>query len=163
MSTPANAHRSALVTRVLGDTRPRSVVMTSISVPNARAYASFPRKYRPLRKLNASPSSTPGGSRNAFASGNSAFGLRISFARSPSQRAGERRKTRAGMVSTSCKTWARAARAQRLAIDVPYSFAAFSRSTMRASVSARGRSISPSRIMPVSASAKARRAVDAAR
>jgi len=46
---------------------------------------------------------------------------------------------------------------------IPYNFTAFSRSTMRASASARGRSISPSRIIPVSASASARRAVDVPR
>ena len=35
------------------------MVMTSAGRPNARAYVSFPRKYKPLRKLNTSPSGAP--------------------------------------------------------------------------------------------------------
>ena len=162
MSTSAKAHRSRAVTCVSGETRPRSVVITSTPArPNARAYASLPRKYKPLRKLNTSPIATPSGSRSARASGNSACALRINFARSPSQRAGERRNMRAAMSLSRCKTRACRVCPQRLATEVPYSFAAFSRRTIRARASARGRPISPSRIIPVRANASARRAVDA--
>src|SRR3954470_4803445 len=96
MSIHAKASRSSRVTTVSLGTSPRSVVMTrapgtsAVARPKAFAYASFPRKYRPLRKLNTSPSGAPlVASRRASA--NSAFGLSRTFARRPSQRAGERR------------------------------------------------------------------------
>ena len=64
----------------------------AVARPKAFAYASFPRKYKPLKKLNTSPSGAPSlDSRRA--SSKSAFGLSNTFARRPSHRAGERRKT----------------------------------------------------------------------
>src|SRR5262245_3118545 len=94
-----NATRSRGVTRSLGSMRPRSVVMTntagasSARRPNARAYASFPRKYNPLRKLNVSPIGAPSSEWTSVARSKLASGFSSTFARRPSQRAGESRKT----------------------------------------------------------------------
>src|SRR5688572_7406003 len=82
-----------------GETSPRSGVMTSTDgtfcggCANARAYASLPRKYKPLRKLNASPTEMPP-LRSATASGNAALSLKRICARRPKVLAGDNRNIR---------------------------------------------------------------------
>jgi hypothetical protein len=82
-----------------GETNPRPAVITNIpgtpagGEANAHAYASLPRKYNPLMKLNNSPNGSPS-LRNRRASMNRAFSLMIILARTPPAFAGERRKIR---------------------------------------------------------------------
>src|SRR5258706_5559829 len=61
---------------------------------NRRAYVSLPRKYRPLMKLNRSPSGAPSADRSLAASANEAFGDITCLARVPPQLAGDSRNTR---------------------------------------------------------------------
>jgi len=61
--------------------------------PNAVAYASLPRKYNPLKKLNTSPNDAPVSARSRSAKSNVAAGFFNNCARAPSQRAGDKRKT----------------------------------------------------------------------
>jgi hypothetical protein len=80
---------------VSGETNPRFDVMTkmlSAFAANFRAYASFPRKYNPLRKLNTSPSVTSS-FRSRLASPNSVAGFNRIPARLPAVLAGERTNT----------------------------------------------------------------------
>ena len=101
MSTVANDSTSSRRMIVSAGTSPRSVVMMYVEtaplgrLPNAVAYVSLPRKYRPLMKLNTSPIGAPGPSgRRRTAISNVAFGLSSIFARRPSHRAGDRRNKR---------------------------------------------------------------------
>src|SRR5687768_3145371 len=59
---------------------------------NVCAYASLPRKYSPLRKLNASPSGTASPARSRSASGKVPRPPNSSSARRPPQLAGESMK-----------------------------------------------------------------------
>ena len=61
---------------------------------NRLAYASLPRKYRPLTKLKTSPSVAPLRLRRSRATANCAFGDSMSCARRPEQLAGDKRKMR---------------------------------------------------------------------
>src|SRR5262249_2696596 len=81
---------------------PRSGVITRTPAidsggrANRVAYASFPRKYRPLRKENTSPIGMPDGERSLDAAGNRERGLSTWHARTPPHQAGERGRTRNG-------------------------------------------------------------------
>jgi hypothetical protein len=59
-----------------------------------REYASFPRKYSPLRKLNISPIGAARDSLSRQASSKRARSLKSNAARFPPQNAGDRRKIR---------------------------------------------------------------------
>src|SRR5262245_12201516 len=107
MSPSANPRNDSIVTGVSAARSPVLVVMTrtppaatgsvgSGGRANRRAYASFPRKYRPLTKLNTSPSGAPAVLCSCRARSKLAFGDSIICARMPPQLAGDRRNTRDG-------------------------------------------------------------------
>jgi hypothetical protein len=84
--------------------KPRPAVMTKIPSlwtggrTNFRAYVIFPRKYRPLKKLNTSASVAPCAVRSDTASSKAARSLKRICARRPEQLAGDNKKIR-------CKTY----------------------------------------------------------
>ena len=65
MSIADHSRSWSMVTTFSGESKPAVAVITNApdassgGTENARAYASLPRKYRLLRKLNSSPSVTP--------------------------------------------------------------------------------------------------------
>src|SRR5262245_12184641 len=101
----ANARNDSTVIRVSAARSPAFGVITSTppaitgspgsgGQANRLAYASLPRKYRPLTKLKTSPSAAPLRLRRARATANCAFGDNTSCARRPEQFAGDKRKMR---------------------------------------------------------------------
>ena len=99
MSFPANSRSRSTDITVSGLSNPAEVVMTNDpdrsagGREKAPAYASFPRKYRPLIKLNNSPNGAPP-SRRRHANSDWPFAFRTYPARTPARLAGERRKIR---------------------------------------------------------------------
>ena len=102
-STPANLLITPSVTSVSGVRSPAFGVMTNTPAPetgdsgsggclNAVEYASLPRKYKPLRKLNTSPSGAPCLVRSRAAKSNVARSDITMRARLPPQLAGDKRK-----------------------------------------------------------------------
>src|SRR5881628_1155784 len=105
IDSAANARIASRVTIVSAGRRPAFGVITrtppettghsgSGGRANRRAYASLPRKYKPLTKLKTSPSGAPASSRSCCASGKPAVGETTIRARTPLQLAGDSRKTR---------------------------------------------------------------------
>src|SRR5688572_1936316 len=105
IDTAAKASSDFRVIGVSADRNPAFGVITSTPLPatgsdgsgglaNRRAYASLPRKYRPLTKLNTSPSEVPSTERSCRARANCATGDITIRARTPLQLAGDRRNTR---------------------------------------------------------------------
>src|SRR4051812_28011972 len=99
---------------------PREGVITSVAAPpagarpNRSAYVSLPRKYRPLRKENASPSvNAPDRSRTARATSDPSR-KRI-FARRPPQKAGDSRKMRCAPMDPNIT---RASRSRKYAREI---------------------------------------------
>src|SRR6202035_1829845 len=97
MSIADHSRSWSIVTTVSGESKPAIAVITNApdalsgGTENARAYASLPRKYRPLRELNRSPSVTPV-RRSRDAKSDSALGPRRYAARVPERLPGGRKK-----------------------------------------------------------------------
>src|SRR3979490_1051791 len=88
-----------------GSNPPAGVMMRMVAVSEAElanffAYASFPRKYRPLMKLKISPRGAPV-SRRRWASSNCECGEKSCLARTPEALAGDKRKTRGRAADSS--------------------------------------------------------------